>query len=77
LIARKIQPRTLWDYIDAMAGTLSRLERRMVYSSRTSCSRGVHGGGWLEGGGGSAIAMLEVLGLSFDVELGLHHPFLR
>ncbi len=40
-------------------GTLSRFERRRVYSSRTSCSSGVHAGSWLlGGGGGSAMASL-------------------
>lgn len=40
-----------------MTRTLSKFERRRVYSSRTSCSRGVQAGSWFDGGGaGSAIA---------------------
>ncbi len=39
--------------------TLFRFERRRVYSSRTSCSRGLQAAGWFEGGSISAIAVSE------------------
>lgn len=38
-----------------MERTLFRLASRSAYSSRTSCSRGLQAGPWLEGGDGSAI----------------------
>ena len=41
-----------------LRGTLFKLERSRAYSSRTSCSRGLQAGVWLEGGDGSVIILV-------------------